>query len=273
MERRGRGWCVGVLLLGLLVSTSAGAVAETDEGSGGSVLPVIEFCEGSEQAPFYDRGTAHAEAIDCLSSMLSADGEPIIRGFDENRFGTGDDVSRAAFASLIHRLLRAADVPLLPEVGEHPFVDVGDDNPHREAIGALFEAGLLNGVGGDRFAPHDRLSRAQAASVMERVLTDVGGDQIEEASSPFLDLGQTHGPSIEALYSIGIVAGIESDRFGYTEPLQRGQAVTALTRVGQRLLDLGVWDTPLESGEEPPTTPGPGPLPDAEDPEDALVRP
>ena len=55
--------------------------------------------------------------------------------------------------------------------GETGYRDVPADAWYAEAVQALREAGLMNGVGGDRFDPEGVFTRAQLATMLMRYHT------------------------------------------------------------------------------------------------------
>ncbi len=233
---------IGVLALGLLPG-----VAAADTVQLGAV------CDGAEVSSFFDRGTTHARAIDCLSAYTDEVGDPIIRGFDTSRFGTSQPIRRDAFASLVFRFAQVADPSLtaLPSAGfQNPFDDVDPDGTHGRAILALAELGLVQGLDGS-YHPQEDLARSQAAGMLHdvHVLLEV---ELPETvgETAFTDLGEAFGEQIEALTTLGVIAGETPTRFGYVNPIQRGQVATLLARSAQVLFDQGLWPASLE---QPPT--------------------
>ena len=73
-------------------------------------------------------------------------------------------------ASFLHRALGLADA-----ARSAGFVDVDSQSPHAAAIDALYHSGVTKGCGSDplRFCPHQHLTRAQTASLLQRAL-DLG---------------------------------------------------------------------------------------------------
>ena len=49
------------------------------------------------------------------------------------------------------------------------FTDVGSDSAYAEAVEALAAAGVMNGVGGGKFAPDQEVTRAMAITVLGRM--------------------------------------------------------------------------------------------------------
>jgi hypothetical protein len=216
-------------------------------------VQVGAVCEDAEESSFLDRGTTHARAIDCLNAYTDEFDDPLIRGFDSSRFGTSQPTRRDAFASLVFRFVRVADPSLaaLPTAGfGNPFDDVDPDSTHGRAILALAELGLVQGRDGS-FHPQEELPRSQAAGVLHdvHVLLEVELPGVVDETR-FTDLSAEFGEQIEVLATLGVVAGETPTRFGYVNPIQRGQVATLLARSAQVLLDQGRWPASLQ----PPTT-------------------
>jgi hypothetical protein len=69
---------------------------------------------------------------------------------------TGENVTRAASVDLLYRLSGAPDAGV-PDGA--PFADVPIDSEYADAISWAKRAGLINGVGGGRFAPEAYITR------------------------------------------------------------------------------------------------------------------
>ncbi len=104
----------------------------------------------------------------------------IIGGYGDGRLGPGDLVTREQFAKM---LLLASEIE--PEPGLTPtFADAGDISPWATPYVATAAArGLVGGVGGNRFAPLDNVTRAQVLTMMARAL----GAPESTAVTPFPD--------------------------------------------------------------------------------------
>ena len=103
-------------------------------------------------------GKAHQDAIAAISQA------GIAQGCSRNRFCPDRPVSRGEMAAFLQRAL---DLPLRPS----PFRDTRH-SVHDGAIGAVADAGIAQGVGGDRFKPADRVHRAGMALFLSRALDD-----------------------------------------------------------------------------------------------------
>ncbi len=111
--------------------------------------------------------------------------------------------------------------------GFAPFID-DDGTNHEYAITWAYEAGIVRGVGDDRFAPRRSVTRAQMASylvntfaippaTLDGAFTDVPPDA-------------THRENIDALVAAGITAGFGDGTYGPDRAVTRAQMATFLAK-------------------------------------------
>ncbi len=105
-----------------------------------------------------DPDGTHADGIGALVD------QEITAGCGDGVFCPAQDVTRAQMATF---LMRALDLD--PADGSR-FDDVAASHTHVEAIGALADAGVTSGCGGDAFCPNDPVSRAQMATFLRNAL-------------------------------------------------------------------------------------------------------
>lgn len=116
------------------------------------------------------------------------------------------------------------------------FGDVPSDHPHAAAILSVAERGITEGCSETRFCPDATLTRAQAASLLDRAL------DLPDAGDPgFVDVSGVHAESIAALADAEITAGCTQDRFCPDERLTRAQLASLLARA----LELDAGDAPF----------------------------
>ena len=121
-----------------------------------------------------------------------------------------------------------------------PFTDVTTENPYAEAIGLVYEAGLMNGTGSTTFSPDSTMSRAMLATVLYRL---VGEPEPETTEAVFTDVNTAswYGSAVTWAWENGLVNGYGDDLFGPTDALTREQAVVILWRFAQTLgVDVSV---------------------------------
>lgn len=94
-----------------------------------------------------------------------------INGYEDGRFGIGENISRQDMVAMVSRAAKYAGIMLGSGGGYTPFDD--DSNIADYAKSAVYEmknAGIVNGVADRTFAPLDNAERAQAAKVIFELL-------------------------------------------------------------------------------------------------------
>nr|QGT50947.1 hypothetical protein Firmicute1046_0230 [uncultured Firmicutes bacterium] len=106
----------------------------------------------------------------------------IVNGISEREFGIGESVTRQDIAAMAVRSLNSCGVSL-PAVSQEKFADDDEIADYAtESVYCLCAAGIINGTDGNRFAPGQFATRAEAAKIIYgvyeycgRIKTD-GGD-------------------------------------------------------------------------------------------------
>lgn len=117
---------------------------------------------GTTQFRDVDEDSPHRQAIQRL------DQTPILQGYVDLRFEPEGSVTRAQMASILDRAYRYMNDAALP-IGRDRFHD-DEKSVHEESINALAAAGIMPGVGDDRFAPGRSVLRGQMASHLARMM-------------------------------------------------------------------------------------------------------
>ena len=95
-----------------------------------------------------------------------------IKGIGENTFGTGNNITRSDAAVMIYNLLKSRTKALDDEITVYPFEDEALIADYaREAVLVLRENNLISGVGNNRFEPFSFITRAQAAKMVNNILS------------------------------------------------------------------------------------------------------
>lgn len=95
----------------------------------------------------------------------------IMSGVAEGRFEPGTTLTRAMLAQTLYALEGKPQVS-----GGEDFSDVEEIDWYADAVAWAAENGLVSGVGGDRFAPNDALTREQMALILYRYSQHKGYD-------------------------------------------------------------------------------------------------
>ena len=121
--------------------------------------------------------------------------------------------------------------PETPEQPAEPFTDVDENDWFYDEVVYVYENGLMNGVGGNRFAPNTATNRAMLATILYRLAgePDVSGDL------PFTDVaaGQWYTDAVLWAAQNGIVNGVAEGIFAPMNTLTREQLVTMLYRYAE----------------------------------------
>ena len=95
----------------------------------------------------------------------------IIKGDENGNFNPDDALSREDMAVLLYRTIVNRKIELYSKEEVKDFFDKADISDYAfEAIGTLQEAGIVNGMGENMFAPKDKVTRAQAIQAVNNIL-------------------------------------------------------------------------------------------------------
>jgi hypothetical protein len=116
--------------------------------------------------------------------------------------------------------------------GRVSFADTNDVNAEKMAY-----LGVLQGVGGNRFAPNDRLTREQAATILAR-LADAMGNPLPGYNPTFADNASISSWAIQSVGQLqrsGIMGGITGNRFDPQGQYTREQSIVTILRLSDLL--------------------------------------
>lgn len=132
-----------------------------------------------EAFDIYD-GTATVQFDDVASDrwsygyIASAYRAGIVTGTSETTFGPQENMTRQDMAVIMYRVAN-----LIGFSASDSGVQFADDAQiaeyAKEAVGALYSAGIINGTGNDCYSPLDTVTRAQAAKIAYELLNAIGG--------------------------------------------------------------------------------------------------
>ena len=127
------------------------------------------------------------------------------------------------------------------------YLDVPAHGTHADAIERLTRVGVLQGVTADRFRPQGTLTRGQAATIVDRLLS------LPESAGPsaFLDIdGNVHQEAIERARAAGVVAGTSRSRFSPSLPISRAHLATMLVRIDDHAHRTTLAPVPVLDGDD-----------------------
>jgi len=182
---------------------------------------VLEYAKAFEDVPASH--WAHA-AVNELAA------KQIVQGVGERKFGTNAKVSRAEFASLIVRAFG-----LRTEGASHSFADVKEGSWYAEDVASAAKAGLILGKTPNAFDPGGKLTRLEAAIILDRLLKNAGGlPPGATALEGFEDAGKLSPAAYEAfsrLVGIGLMQGDDRHRLRPNDSLTRAEAAVLLAKL------------------------------------------
>ena len=108
------------------------------------------------------------------------------------------------------------------------FRDISPEVWYHSAVDYTVKNGLMNGVGGDRFAPDAGFTRAMLVTVLHRA----AGRPAAQSPAPFADVAADawYAEAVAWAYENGIVNGVSDSRFAPDAAVTREQLVTILFR-------------------------------------------
>jgi len=147
---------IGLLLvIGMVLGMfTAGALATEGDGEEAGLLQALPFTDVSVDDWYYT----------AVRYVFEND---IMRGTSETAFSPNGTLTRAMVATILYRLEQEPSV-----VFQQIFDDVAPGRWYSYAVTWAYDTGIVQGVGGGRFAPNDALTREQLAVMMHRLAQD-----------------------------------------------------------------------------------------------------
>lgn len=150
-------------------------------------------------------------------------------------FGPNDQMTRAEAATMFYRLLKEKDVPAATR-----FEDVPEDAWYSKAVYAMTSAGLLKGVGEDRFEPDRPITRAEFAVLISRMATQAETGQVRA----YTDISPEDWfyENVQLVSYYGWMAGYPDGSFGPGRNISRGEAAKVINAMTLRRPDKAAID-------------------------------
>ncbi len=181
--------------------------------------------------PFYD--TEGHWAQDIITDMAA---KGVINGQEEDGrmvFKPDNNMTRAEFASMIVNY-KQLDLSTYENV-TLDFTDAGNiplwaQNAVKAAYSEGIILGRVNDDGTSEFAPYDNITRAEAMTILGRILPE----ETDLPNLPFADNNDIPNwayEGLQKLYSIGIISGYEDNTILPNNNIKRAEAATMLYRI------------------------------------------
>ena len=153
----------------------------------------------------------------------------LMNGVSATRFSPDRPMTRGQLVTVLYRMEGSPAA-----AGGSPFSDVTLDQYYAQAVLWAAETGLVNGVGGGRFAPESNITREQIGVIFCRYAQWKGQDCSGAASlAGFADGGKVSGYARQAMawavYS-GLMVGMEDNTLRPQGTATRAQVATMLMR-------------------------------------------
>ena len=111
----------------------------------------------------------------------------LIKGITENEFAPEENLTRAELATLcvrIHNLIRNKFNEILINSGKRvlsmedrmvgkEFQDIAKEDWYYQSVKDCYELGLMNGVDDEKFAPEENTTRAEIATILNRLTKEI----------------------------------------------------------------------------------------------------
>jgi|GEM_PF-2286206 len=161
----------------------------------------------------------------------------IVQGVEAGKFAPDQSITRAEFTAL---LVRALGLSVHADASVTTFADVDANAWYARDIESAVQAGLIQGIAPDRFAPGERITREQMAVMITGALAIAGkpAPTADGAWDAFADGSEISGwaqQAVAAATVAGLLQGVGDNRFAPGEYATRAQAAAVLKRF---LLDV-----------------------------------
>ena len=170
------------------------------------VTPSVPTTPGTPAEPetdsnvrFIDLG-AHAWAADAINALAE---EGIIKGTSEKTFAPSANITRADFAILLVRAFK------LESENTENFADVSASDYFAKELAVARNTGLTNGIGDNKFAPRNNITRQDMMVIVYRALAAMEKefDTAAISAPDFANVSDYAKDAVSALVNAGLVNG------------------------------------------------------------------
>lgn len=150
-----------------------------------------------------------------------------ISGYPDGRVGPSNDITRAEVAQIFYSLLKPEIKEQFSENDKQMFKDVPLGAWYAKAVNTLSNMGVIVGVGDNRFAPNNKITRAEFATIAVRM------DKLELSDSIFEDVKPDawYYKFVTSAYKKGWVSGYGDGKFHPNANITRAEAMTLVNNV------------------------------------------
>lgn len=173
------------------------------------VASVVAPVAGAAAYEDVKEGSWYEEAVNYVTEAGYMQGT--LKGFEPE-----SKMTRAQAAQLFTNIFGIADENL-----KEDFSDVSDKAWYHDAVAAVLEHGIMNGMGNGKFAPEANLTRGQMAAIVVRAY-DLEGHEGSEHSFSDID-GHMFEKEIAILADLGLIDGMGDGTFAPDAHVTRAQ--------------------------------------------------
>ena len=111
-----------------------------------------------------------------------------------------------------------------------PFTDVKETDWFYDAVGYVYENGMMSGTGSNQFSPNMTTTRGMIVTILYRL---EGSPAVSSASFDDVAAGEFYANGVYWAAANGVVSGYGKDLFGPNDPITREQMAAILYRYAQ----------------------------------------
>lgn len=189
----------------------------------------VQLQFGGEKNPFTD-----IQKLANYGAIVSLYSYGIFK--ESEKFNPYNTTTRYQFSLMLFRALELE----VPETTNFKDIESLNDEEALSAIKALNNYGVINGVNKETFAPYNKITRAQTAKMIYRLLEKEGYKPAADAKMPFSDVPANDEELNEAaaqLNALGIMTG-SAGKLNPGAPLTRDQMAKVLNNALEVLVNL-----------------------------------
>ncbi len=196
-------------------------------GGGGTGAPSTPTTPGGNEGEetnvrFIDLGN-HTWAADSINALAD---EGIIKGTSHNTYSPAKNITRADFAILLVRAFELASDDTTN------FDDVLSSDYFASELAIARNTGIVNGIGDNKYAPRNTITRQDMMVIVYRALTKLGVElEIADVEyEDFADVADYAKDAVKALITSGLING-KSGKIAPTDYTTRAEVAVLLKRI------------------------------------------
>lgn len=135
-------------------------------------------------------------------SIAFMEKEKIINGYSDNTFKPEKEITRAEFATILTKIV---DIDDEDNIRPMEFNDIKENHWAKKSIDIVTSQGLMKGRGKDKFAPNEPITRAEVATVLNKMQKKNPNEEFikKYSKNPFKDLKENFWGYCEVLEATG----------------------------------------------------------------------